>query len=58
MWGPIEPQTTIHYLHLPKWNRLVAFTLHIIFDIIYLTYHMNENQKSATPAPLSNFSGI
>ena len=58
MWGPIGPQTKIHYLHLLKWNRLFVFTLHIILDIIYLTYHMNENHKSATPAPLSNFSVI
>ena len=58
MWGPIGPQGKIHYLHLPKWNSLFAFTLHIKLHIIYLTYHMNENQQSATPAPLSNFSVI
>ena len=54
VWGPqLGPQTKIHYLHLPKWNRPFVFTLHIIFDIIYLKYHMNENQKNATPAPLN-----
>ena len=41
MWGPIGPQTKIHYLHLPKWNRLFAVTLHIKLHIIYLTYHIN-----------------
>ena len=51
-------QTKIHYLHLSKLNRLFVFTLHIILHIIYLTYHMNENQKSATPAPFSNFAVI
>ena len=54
----LDPRPRFNYLHLPKWNRLFAFTLHIILDIIYLTYHMNENQKSATPANLSNFSVI
>ena len=58
MWSPIGLQTKIHYLHLPKSNRLFVFTLYIILDIIYLTYYMNENQKSATPVPLSNFSVI
>ena len=56
--GSYWPQTKIHYFHLLKWNTLFVSTLHIILDIIYLTYHMNANQKSDIPAPLSNFSAI
>ena len=61
MWGPIGPigpQTKIHYLHLLKWNRLFVSTLHIILDIIYLTYHMNENQKVPLQRPWAIFSVI
>ena len=38
MWGPIGPRTKIHYLHLPKWNRLFAFTY--ISNLTLFTWHI------------------
>ena len=38
MSGPIGPQTNIHYLHLPKWNRL--FALLYISNLTLFTWHL------------------
>ena len=60
VWGPIGPHADQDSLFaLIKMKETVyILSLHIILDIIYLTYHLNDNQKSATPAPLSKFSVI
>ena len=49
MWGPRFTICTYRN------ETLFVFTLHIILDIIYMTYHMNKNQKSATPATFLSY---
>ena len=59
MWGAIGPHTKIHYMHLLKWNRLFVFTLHIILDIIVLTFHIiSYESEKCRFSTLSNFSVI
>ena len=44
MWGPIGPQNQDSLFALTEIKQTVCISL-------YLSYHMNENTKSATPQP-------